>query len=338
MIFIDGSRGEGGGQILRSSLALSMATGQAFRMAGIRAGREKPGLMRQHLACVRAAAAITSGEVTGDVVGSMELTFSPGSIRAGAYHFAVGTAGSTALVLQAVLPALLRADSTSSIVVEGGTHNRDAPTFDFLDRTLFPTIGRSGAEIRARLERHGFHPAGGGSVHVEVRPTRAPMPVEVHERGERLGVRARAIVAGLSREIGVRETGVLQRRLMLQDAETEVHEVVGSAGPGNAVIVELDYTHIRETFAGIGQIGKPAEKVAEQAAEEVRAYIGAQKPVGPYLADQLMVPLLLLGGGSYAATELTDHARTNMETIGAFGGRVRIEAGDRVCVEPLATG
>lgn len=337
MILIDGSRGEGGGQILRSSLALSMATGRGFRMTGIRAGRDKPGLMRQHLACVRAAAAITSAEVTGDGVGSMEVTFSPGPIRAGAYHFAVGSAGGTSLVLQAVVPALLRADSASTIVVEGGTHNMDAPTFEFLERTLFPTIGRSGAGIQARLERHGFYPAGGGRVHVDIVPTRTPVPLHLHDRGERFGIRARAIVAGLPKEIAVREIGVLRKRLSLEEPDTQVYEAVGSAGPGNAVIVELDYKHIRETFAGMGQIGKSAETVAQQVAEEVRVYIGAQKPVGPYLADQLMVPLLLLGGGSYAATALTDHARTNIETINAFGGRVRIEAENRVCVEPLVT-
>ncbi|HVU63165.1 MAG TPA: RNA 3'-terminal phosphate cyclase, partial [Phycisphaerales bacterium] len=185
MIHIDGSQGEGGGQILRSSLALSMATGRAFRMSRIRAGRERPGLMRQHLTCVQAAATICSGEVTGATVGSQEITFAPGPVCAGNYHFSIGTAGGTTLVLQAVLPALLRAGGRSRIRVEGGTHNLAAPPFEFFDRALLPLLNRAGAVVRARLERHGFYPAGGGRVVVEIDPAGGPRPLELLARGKR---------------------------------------------------------------------------------------------------------------------------------------------------------
>ena len=170
MLTINGSQGEGGGQILRTALAMSLVTGKPFRIVRIRAGRKKPGLLRQHLTAVQAAAQIGQATVEGAAIGSQELTFTPGEIRPGEYRFAVGTAGSATLVLQAVLPALLTAPGLSVLTLEGGTHNPFAPPFDFLHRSYLPLVNRMGPTVEARLERPGFYPAGGGKFVVTVEP------------------------------------------------------------------------------------------------------------------------------------------------------------------------
>src|SRR5262245_17125561 len=170
MIIIDGSSGEGGGQILRTALALSLVTGTPFRIQKIRAGRPKPGLLRQHLTAVQAAVEVGSASASGAELGSQELSFWPGKVRAGAYRFAIGPAGSACLVVQTVLPPLLLAGGPSSLVVEGGTHNPFAPPWDFLARAFFPLLQRMGARVSTTLERHGFFPAGGGRLRVEIEP------------------------------------------------------------------------------------------------------------------------------------------------------------------------
>ena len=334
---IDGSQGEGGGQMLRSSLALSIATGKPFRLSNIRAGRDKPGLMRQHLTCVQAAAAISDAQISGASVGSREITFSPGAVRAGTYHFPIGTAGGTMLVLQAVLPALLRAGGRSTVSVEGGTHNTAAPSFEFFERSLAPLLNRAGANLRVRLERHGFYPAGGGRVVVEVEPARDAKPLNLLERGARLSARAVAMVAQLSRSIAHREVEVLRDRLGLAQDQTQIIEVPNSSGPGNAAVVEFVYEHITEVFSGVGERGRSAEVVARGIADEAREYIASQKPVGPYLADQLMVPLAMLAGGRYATGPLTEHARTNLQIVRAFGGEIGVDEQGVVHVERLPT-
>lgn len=336
MIQIDGSQGEGGGQILRSSLALSMATGTPFRIGNIRAGREKPGLMRQHLTCVQAAAAICGGSAIGASVGSRELEFVPGAVRAGEYHFPIGTAGSTTMVVQAILPALLRADGASRIIVEGGTHNTQAPPFEFMARTLFPVLSRAGVGVRARLERHGFYPAGGGRIVVEIDPTRTPRAVELMERGERRAIRATALVSRLPQSIGRRELDVLRERLDLREEDASVVQIEGAASAGNALLAELEYEHITEVVSCIGRVGKSAESVARDLERDVRRYFGAGKPVGEHLADQLMVPLAVLAGGRFAAGPLSEHATTNMATLAAFGGEVRVDDRGVVHIRAMA--
>src|SRR5262245_11938020 len=170
MLTIDGSVGEGGGQILRSALSLSLVTGTPFRIDNIRGNRRKPGLLRQHLTAVEAAAAVGGAEVQGAVIGGGTLVFRPGHVRPGRYAFSVGTAGSATLVLQTILPALVTARSPSEVRIEGGTHNPLAPPFDFLAEVFLPLLERSGVRARATLERHGFHPAGGGSLSVTIEP------------------------------------------------------------------------------------------------------------------------------------------------------------------------
>ncbi len=335
MIQIDGSQGEGGGQILRSSLALSMLTGTPFQIREIRAGRPKPGLMRQHLTCVNAAAQICGAEVSGASVGSRELTFSPGAVRAGEYHFPIGTAGGTTLVLQAVLPALLRAGGPSTVTVEGGTHNVHAPPFEFFQRALVPLINRAGARITARLERHGFYPAGGGRVVVEIDAAPAPAALQLTERGQRVSIRAIALVARLSRLIAERELTVLRSRLGLAEDECEIVQSSESLGPGNAMWVELRYENVTEVFSAVGSVGTSAEAVARQVADETREYVASQRPVGVHMADQLMLPLAALGGGCYSAAPLSQHASTNIAVLRLFGANVTHDADGLVRVDAL---
>src|SRR5438034_4921677 len=197
LIEIDGSFGEGGGQILRTSLALSLVTDQAFRIRNIRAARKKPGLLRQHLTAVNAAAEIGQAKVEGASLASGELTFRPCSVAASSYHFAVGSAGSATLVLQTILPALIVASGPSTVVLEGGTHNPHAPPFDFLQKAFLPELNRMGPMIAATLERPGFYPAGGGKFTLTIKPVPQLSPIQVLERGEIQCCRATAIVAGL---------------------------------------------------------------------------------------------------------------------------------------------
>src|SRR5580704_3876555 len=201
IIQIDGSIGEGGGQILRTALGLSMVTGQPFRIEKIRAGRDKPGLLRQHLTAVNAAAAICGASVEGAAISSRELSFSPGKVKPGEYTFSIGSAGSTTLVLQTVLPALLTANGPSSLTLEGGTHNPHAPPIDFLEKAFLPLINRMGPAVNVTLERAGFYPAGGGRVAVKIRPAAKLSPLEIPERGEIKRRAAKAVVAALPGEI-----------------------------------------------------------------------------------------------------------------------------------------
>jgi RNA 3'-terminal phosphate cyclase (ATP) len=318
MIAIDGSQGEGGGQILRSSLALSLVTGLPFRIEKIRAGRRKPGLMRQHLTAVDAAAAVGRADVKGAGIGSQQLVFAPKTIKAGSYHFAVGTAGSCTLVLQTVLPALLTADAPSEVVLEGGTHNPYAPPFDFLARAFLPLMGRMGPKVSAILQRPGFYPAGGGRFTVTVEPSAVLGRIDIAERGTVLQRSARAIVARLPRSIGERELKVVRDRLGWDEECCRVEEADSSPGPGNILCIGIESEHCAELFTGFGELGVSAEKVAGDTVRQVEEYLAANVPVGPYLADQLLLPMALAGGGSFRTLAPTRHMTTNAEVIRLF--------------------
>ncbi len=318
MIVIDGSRGEGGGQVLRSALALSLVTGQPFHIEKIRAGRPKPGLMRQHLTAVNAAAEIGRAQVEGANIGSQALVFAPRATRAGSYHFAVGTAGSCTLVLQTVLPALLTADSRSELVLEGGTHNPHAPPFDFLARAFLPLMGRMGPKVSATLLRPGFYPAGGGRFTVSVEPSVRLTRLDLPERGEILARSARATVARLSRTIAERELKVVRDRLNWEEKCCSVEEAASSPGPGNVLCLEIACEHITEIFTGFGELRISAEKVAGETVKQVEEYLAANVPVGHHLADQLLLPMALAGGGSFRTLTPTRHMTTNAEVIRQF--------------------
>ncbi len=318
MIKIDGSQGEGGGQVLRTSLALSLVTGQPFVIERIRAGRKKPGLLRQHLTAVQAAVAVGRADVDGAEMGSQRLTFRPKRVQGGEYHFAVGTAGSAVLVLQAVLPALMTAPAASRVLLEGGTHNPFAPPFPFLERVFLPILERMGPKVTLTLERPGFYPAGGGRFVAEIEPSATLSQLVLTERGEMTSQRAVALVANVSREVARRELSTLQRKLSLPDDALIVEEESRSRGPGNVLMVEVTSAHVTELFTGFGERGVQAERVANGLVKPVREYLATDVPVGRHLADQLLVPMAMAGGGTFATLPLTRHTETNMDVIRAF--------------------
>ncbi len=318
MLKIDGSFGEGGGQILRTSLSLSLVTGKPFCVDNIRAGRRKPGLLRQHLASLNAAAEISDAEVDGDIIGSSEVTFEPGTMKSGIYRFATGTAGSATLVLQTVLPALVTAKGRSNLVMEGGTHNPFAPTFNFISKAYLPIINRMGPEATARIERPGFYPAGGGRFTVSIKQAEKLSRVELMSRGKIIDKKATASISKLPKHIAERELETVGEALSIPDKRLVLKMSGKSHGPGNAINIKIRSENITEVFSGFGQRGVRAEIVAERAAEAALEYIESGVPVGKYLADQLLVPMALAGGGKFRTLPPTEHTVTNAEVIKQF--------------------
>lgn len=316
MLTIDGSEGEGGGQVLRTALGLSLVTGKPFLIDRIRARRSKPGLQRQHLTAVLAAAEVGGARTEGAELGSQRLFFRPSRLRAGDYRFAIGTAGSTTLVLQTVLPALLMADGPSTVVIEGGTHNPMAPPFEFVEQAFVPLLHRMGAGLQLTLRRHGFYPAGGGELIAAIAPA-AWQPLELHERTERPQLRGRILISGIPHHVAEREATVLGRELGL-GADEVLIQPVRAPGPGNVVMLRLGLGMTTEVVTALGERGVTAEEVAGRVAAETRALLAANVPVGEHLADQLLIPLALAGGGSFTTMAPSQHTRTNAQVIEQF--------------------
>ena len=319
MLEIDGSQGEGGGQVLRGALALAMATATPFAITRIRAKRSKPGLLRQHLTCVEAARAVSGATVTGAKLGSTELTFAPGPLVPGAYRFDIGSAGSTMLVAQAVLPALLAQGGAWSLELVGGTHNPSAPSYEFFTRTLAPVLGRMGAPVSATLHLAGFYPVGGGRVQIEVAAGERRRPLVLRVRGAITARHAIAAVARMPATVAEREVATATRLLgWPRDAGVAVE--LPSPGPGNTVTLVVEAERVTEVFTGHLDRGVGAEDLARAVARECAAYLASAAPVGEYLADQLLVPMALGGGGSFVTVEPSLHTRTQVDVIRAFLG------------------
>jgi RNA 3'-terminal phosphate cyclase (ATP) len=318
MLTIDGSFGEGGGQIIRSSLALSLVTGKPFRIYNVRARREKPGLQRQHLTAVRAAAEIGEAQTDGATVGSQQFTFVPDQVSPGDYTFSIGTAGSTTLVLQTVLPPLMMSNAPSILTLEGGTHNVHAPPYDFLEKTFLPLVSRMGPQVTAELERYGFYPPGGGRFKVLIEPSLNSHRLSLTERGEIRAKRARALVVKLPASIAERELAVIRAMLGWPDEQLHIESSDKAFSPGNVLLIEIESEHLTEVITGVGERGVRAETVAERAALEAQAYLATGAPVGEHLADQLLIPLALGGGGSFTTGPLSLHTTTNIEVIKMF--------------------
>ncbi len=318
-LFIDGQIGEGGGQVLRTSLSLAAITGKDFFIDSIRGKRKKPGLQRQHLACVKAAAAACGASCEGDTLHSQRLAFRPGKIKAGNYFFDIGSAGSCCLVLQTVLPILFHAGSSSSVVVCGGTHNPMAPTADFLIKSFLPAISRFGFHATLNLVRHGFYPAGGGRIVARVNPVKSlPRKLEIMERGNLVAKKGKILLSKLPKHIAERETKSLTRRGWFSPEEVETITVTDSQGAGNVVSVILDYEKITCLFQAIGEKGKKAEKVASEAHEAALFHHKTKTPVEKYLADQLLIYLALVSEGSVLTSNVSLHSETNMMIIEKF--------------------
>lgn len=316
-VWIDGSQGEGGGQVLRTALALSAITGRPFVIEQIRGRRRKPGLLRQHLTAVRAAASVSGAKLQGDELGASRLEFIPGATVHGEHRFAVGSAGSATLVFQTVLWPLLVSEGRSTLVFEGGTHNPLAPPFEFIEYAFLPLLRRIGARIDAKLERAGFNPAGGGRFVVELEGGHPLGTLELREPGAIVRRRALALVSKLPRNIGMRELAVVRDQLGWSRDECQVRELDG-LGPGNAVILIVETEHGCEVASSFGDKGVQAERVAQTAVEQLQTWLASGSAVGEHLADQLLIPMALRGAGELWTGPTTLHTRTNAELIARF--------------------
>ncbi len=318
-IFVDGSTGEGGGQILRTSLTLSCITGKSLHIENIRAARRNPGLSKQHLSCVQAACQICNGQAHGATKGSQILDFTPGSIRSGDYHFDIGSAGSASLVIQTILPALFLADKPSAITVKGGTHNPMAPPFDFLDETFLPAISTAGFDGICTLIRHGFFPAGGGKISFNIQPWKknAGRIIDLCRQTKKPQIQARIYTAKLPVHVAQR-----QRKLLLH-SDLNIHNVehIGvkdSDGPGNCAMIRLCSSERTTVFTAFGQRGKPSEQVISEVVGLAKDFLAGEAAVDRFLADQLLIYMALTKAGSFTTNELSSHLKTNMEVIKKF--------------------
>lgn len=316
-IEIDGAQGEGGGQILRSSLTMAALTGQGVLVTNIRAGRAKPGLMRQHLTSVRAAAEVCGARVHGDELRSTQVHFVPGSLKGGAYRFSIGTAGSTTLVCQTVLPLLLAADGPTTIELEGGTHSGMSPSFDFLQRSYFGVLKRMGATVAGNLHDYGFYPAGGGAWRLDVAPGTLNS-VELTAPPVDHGT-LRGLVSRLSQKILQREHRAFVHKAGLRELQWEPLEVV-SHGPGNYLAYQVDHGTHCSVLEMVGQKNLRAEAVGKKLAERVRDFRSSRAGVEEHLADQLLIPMWMAGGGSFTTPTLSSHLTTNIDVMRKFVG------------------
>ena len=333
MIELDGSAGEGGGQVLRTALSLSMATGRPFRIERIRAGRSNPGLRRQHRTAVRAAAELTDADVEGDDLGSRTVDFRPARApRPGEYRFDTGGAGSATLVLQTLVPPLLRGEGSYRITVEGGTHNPAAPPHEFLQRAWLPLLRETGADVRVELQRAGFFPGGGGRLVARIEPAAGPAPLVLRDRGQLLEMRARSHIVGLPDHVAERELATVRAALEIRDDRLEaVDHGERPSGAANVLVVEVESEGVTEVFTEHGRRGLPAEEVATRASRRVRRYLASDAAVWTHLADQLPVPLALCSGGRYRTGEPSSHTRTVLDVLRTF-----LDAGPEV--EAAGTG
>ncbi len=322
---MDGSMGEGGGQILRSALTLSALTGRPFRMTRIRANRDRPGLMPQHLAAVRAAARVCGAETHGDRKGSGDLEFIPGAIRAGHHDVDIGTAGSVTLLLHAVCYPLVQASGASELVLLGGTHVPHSPAFHDLANAWAPWLDRLGLPVTLVLRRAGFYPAGGGEVSATVPGGAVARPLTALDRGGLREVIVQSGVGNLPLAIAERQRERALERLRrdrdrLQGARIESEIVpMRSPSPGTFVTVTARFSSGPATFSALGARGKRAERVADEAVDALFAFLATRGVVDRHLADQLALPLALAPGTSEVRVAcVTRHLETNLEVIRRF--------------------
>ena len=322
MILIDGAHGEGGGQIIRAALALSAATGQAFQITRIRAGRIRPGLQPQHLAAVRAVAMICDASVGGAFDGSPDVRFEPGTVRAGEFRFEIATAGALTLLLQAVIPPLATASEPSRVEVTGGTHVPRSPSFHYLARHWAVVVARLGLQMSLDLVRAGFYPPGGGEARAQVQPWKRPARLDLEKRGKLAAIRG---IAGAARLPGVAERmrRAAEERLWESRRLESAWEVVELPAPskGCFVLLEAISEEGRAAFGLLGERRVRAEALGDRAARQLLKFLDAEEgAVDPYLADQLVVPLALSGGGGRVTTlEVTSHLETVADIVSRFG-------------------
>jgi RNA 3'-terminal phosphate cyclase (ATP) len=320
MIRIDGAAGEGGGQVLRSALTLSLLTGAPFEIVHIRAGRRKPGLMAQHLQAVAAAAAVGGARIEGAQPGSTTLVFAPTAIRPGHYRFEIGTAGSTSLVLQTVLLPLAFAGAPSTLEITGGTHVAWSPCTHYLDRHWLPYLREMGLAADLTLVRAGFYPRGGGQITARIRPAACQRGLSLVERGRLTRIHCLSAVANLAQSVAERQSRQALARLagLAVPIETQ-NTLLPSPDRGTVFLVVAEFERTRCCFYALGERGKPAERVADEAVDALHAFLATEGAIDEFLADQLLLPLALAPGASELHTaSVTAHLLTNAEVIRRF--------------------
>jgi len=318
VIEIDGSIGEGGGQVLRSALALSILTGQAMHIINIRARRSKPGLMAQHLKAVDAAAAISKASVQGASMNSTELVFEPSEIRSGRYKFDIKTAGATTLVLQTIFIPLSQASSASSVIITGGTHVPWSPSYHYLELNWLPLLVEMGFDAQISLDQAGFYPQGGGRISAVIRPAGEIKPLNLTRRGPLLHLQGISVVANLPLSIAERQKHQALKRLEKLRPHIKTMQMP-SRFKGTILLLFAEFERGRACFFGLGKLGKPAERVADEAVDDLEAFLATDGTVDPYLADQLLLPLSLANGPSVLHTSrVSEHLLTNAAILRAF--------------------
>lgn len=328
MKVIDGAQGEGGGQIFRTSLTLAMCLDKSVTIKNIRAGRKKPGLLRQHLTCLNAAQMISGAEVVGAELGSQTVEFTPGKVKSGRYQFAVGSAGSTTLVFQTIYLPLLLAGGESELLLEGGTHNGMAPSFDFLQQSFLPELKKMGIHMDMTLEKYGFYPAGGGAWSARIYPVKTIQAYKNTQRGEFHSINCTATSAQISSHVVGRELSRVEECLALPK-ENLNKRLVRSVGPGNILSLQAASENITEVIDIVGERGMSAEVVADKALAILNRYLTSSAVMGEYLADQLLLPMALGSGGSFTTLESSMHLKTNAAVIEAFFlPHISIDKGD----------
>ncbi len=320
LVELDGSFGEGGGQILRTSLALSLLTGRPFHLRNVRARRTRPGLQPQHLMSVRAAAEVGQANLKGAAKDSTDLVFEPGPVTGGKYHFAIGTAGATSLVLHTLyLPLALRGQVPSEVTVTGGTHVPKSPAFHFLDTTWRPYLELLGLRIKLRMPRPGFYPRGGGVLEAHIQPCPRLYGLQLEQAPRPARATGFSAVAGLPEDIAARQARRAVKRLEDRLREVDIRQESWPGGPGTVLAVILETAPVPTLFSSIGERGKRAERVADEAVDEALAHLKAEPGVDLHSADQLVLPLALASGPSaYPVTVITQHLITNVAVIRQF--------------------
>lgn len=346
LLELDGAFGEGGGQILRTSLALSLITGRPFHLRNVRAGRAKPGLQPQHLMSVRAAATIGQAHTRGATRDSTDLVFEPGSVTPGKYTFPIGTAGATGLVLHTVyLPLAWHTAGPSTLTLTGGTHVQTSPIFDFLDTTWRSYLELIGLRVSLKLRHPGFYPRGGGVVEAHVQPCPQLRGLQLLERSPVTTISGISAVAGLPEDIARRQARRARNRLRDCRLTVDMREEVWEGGPGTVLTLVLDTQPVPTLFFGLGARGKPAERVADEAADQLLDYLTAAPAVlDAHSADQVVLPLALAEGPSeLTVAKVTSHLTTNLAVIGRFLERELVCEGaeglpGRVCLGGTSRG
>ena len=319
-IELDGSHGEGGGQILRTALSLSCVTGHALKLFNIRTGRKKPGLMPQHITCVRAASEISNAKIKGADAGSTELIFVPGKTIPGNYLFDIKTAGSCTLVFQTLLPPLMFGEKPSFITIKGGSHVPFSPTYHYLTEVFLPMLRNVGVPVDSTIYKYGFYPKGGGEVSFTVHPVSQVKGLNVSERGELTALHGYSAVSRLPMNIAERQKSAMEQKVRSLPADIHIMNVV-SPGEGTFTFLAAQYESTLAGFSSIGKRGKPAEKVGAETAEAFLDFHHKSAAFDPHLADQIVLYLSLSReDSSFTTPSITEHLLTNLWVIRKFMG------------------